>query len=140
MIDLFGQTTKATNAAGSEPMECLDHCSQRNAKALHGRDHSRALLAAIQATKDAARDAIIASWHEPIRAPDCDLLGHPIPRDDPRAERLAFARRIEAMQRELVRRGVLLMTDRDSLTWCESERLPDRPDWLNNRESLPLFA
>lgn len=141
MLDLFGHSHNATNVAGCEPLEWLEHCSQREAKTKHYRQHPRELLAMIAEEKSRALEAMRQDMREPIRAPDTDLLGDAMaPIQTARDVRLAHARRIKSMQRELVRRGVLLMTDRDAVTWCESERMPDRADWLNNRDTLPLFA
>ena len=141
MLDLFGHALNAADTAGCEPLEWLEHCSQREAKAKHYRQHPRELLALIAEKKERALEAMVAAWREPIRAPDTDLLGDAMaPIETARDVRLAHARRIESMQRDLVRRGVLLMTDRDAVTWCESERMPDRADYLNNRDTLPLFS
>lgn len=141
MLDLFGHSHNAADTAGCDAMEWLEHCSQREAKAKHYRQHPRELLAMIADEKARALEAMLQDMREPIRAPESDLFGDAMaPIQTARDVRLAHARRIESMQRDLVRRGVLLMTDRDAVTWCESERMPDRPDYLNNRDTLPLFA
>ena len=62
MIDLFGHSHNATDAAGCDAMEWLEHCSQRDAKAKHYRQHPRELLAMIAEEKARALEAVRADW------------------------------------------------------------------------------